>query len=172
MQASRPHQLQRRGSAGDSEASQCWSGYVQGGGGHEAYQPRGVYRGLDTDAGRSEGDPHQFCVNISIVHSHTVMLLFQVTQLKRTTEAGIQTGFVLFVDGEPVKMPSNELARDTVMPEGPPDDMKIMCALLTSIPRDGDNNSELWTTVDQNKTNVRSKGVMKLIQVNIDVYKC
>jgi hypothetical protein len=72
---------------------------------------------------------------------------------------------VLFVDGEALKIPNNELARDTVMPEGPPDDMKIMCALLTAIPRDGDNNSELWTTVDQNKTNVRSKAVMKLIQV-------
>jgi hypothetical protein len=89
----------------------------------------------------------------------------KVTQLKRTTEAGIQTGFVLFVDGEALKVPTNELARDTVMPEGPPDDMKIMCALLTAIPRDGDNNSELWTTVDPNKTNVRSKAVMKLIQV-------
>jgi hypothetical protein len=92
-------------------------------------------------------------------------LCAQVTQLKRTTEAGIQTGFVLFVDGQVLKMPENELARDCVMPEGPPDDMKIICALLTAIPRDGDNNSELWTTVDQNKTNVRSKAVSKLIQV-------
>jgi hypothetical protein len=77
----------------------------------------------------------------------------------------VQVGFVLFVDGEVTKMPENELARDCVMPEGPQDDMRIMCALLTSIPRDGDNNSELWTTVDPNKTNVRSKGIMKLIQV-------
>jgi hypothetical protein len=90
----------------------------------------------------------------------------QVTQLKRTTEAGIQVGFVQFVDGQVLKMPENELARDCVMPEGPPDDMKIICALLTSIPRDGDNNSELWTTVDPNKTNVRAKAVSKLIQVS------
>jgi hypothetical protein len=62
-------------------------------------------------------------------------------------------------------MPENELARDCVMPEGPPDDMKIVCALVTSIPRDGDNNSEMWTTVDPNKTNVRAKAVSKLIQV-------
>lgn len=95
----------------------------------------------------------------------------KVTQLKRTTEAGVQTGFVLFVNGDVEKMPENELARDCVMPEGPPDDMKIMCAMLTAIPRDGDNNSELWTTVDKDKTNVRSKAFMKLIQ-GFSLYLC
>lgn len=65
-----------------------------------------------------------------------------------------------------------------------------MCQLLAAIPRDGDNNSELWTTVDkviffepsfdfslsidfplfiQDKTNMRSKAVMKLI-VGFSIY--
>lgn len=39
-----------------------------------------------------------------------------------------------------------------------------MNTLLNAIPRDGDYNSELWTTVDKDKTNIRERGMMKLIQ--------
>lgn len=85
---------------------------------------------------------------------------------------GIEVGFVQFADGKVVNMPDNELARDCVMPEGPPDSMSIICALLTSIPRDGDNNNEKWTTVDPNKTNVRAKAVSKLIQVSVTTTTC
>lgn len=87
----------------------------------------------------------------------------KITQLKRTTANGIQTGFAMFVNGQLEKAPDNELARDCAMPEGPPDSFEGMCQLLTAIPRDGDNNSELWTTVDKDKTNVRAKAIMKLI---------
>lgn len=87
----------------------------------------------------------------------------KITQLKRTTASGIQTGFVMFVGGQVEKAPENELAQDTAMPEGPPDQFEAMCQLLTAIPRDGDNNSQLWTTVDKDKTNVRAKAVLKLI---------
>ena len=39
-----------------------------------------------------------------------------------------------------------------------------MNALLNSIPRDADYNSELWTTVDKDRTNVRAKAVSKILQ--------
>jgi hypothetical protein len=68
------------------------------------------------------------------------------------------------VNGEIEKMPSDELARDCIMPEGPPDNLEGMNQLLTVIPRDGDNNSELWTTVDKEKNNVRSRALMKLLK--------
>jgi hypothetical protein len=88
----------------------------------------------------------------------------KITQLKRTTANGIQTGFAMFVNGKLEQAPDKSaLARDTAMPEGPPDSFEALCQLLTAIPRDGDNNSELWTTVDKDKTNVRAKAVMKLI---------
>jgi len=38
-------------------------------------------------------------------------------QLKRTTEGGLQTGYVLVVDGKIEKMPENELAMDCMLPE-------------------------------------------------------
>lgn len=87
----------------------------------------------------------------------------KITQLKRTTGNGLQTGFAMFVGGKLEKAPDNELAKDLACPEGVEDSFNVMNQLLTAIPRDGDNNSELWTTVDKDKTNVRSKGVMKLI---------
>ena len=68
------------------------------------------------------------------------------------------------VNGEIEKMPTDELARDCIMPEGPPDNIEGMNQLLTVIPRDGDNNSELWTTVDKEKNNVRSRALMKLLK--------
>lgn len=49
------------------------------------------------------------------------------------------------------------------MPEGPGGDFEALCQLLAGIPRDGEHNSELWTTVDKDKTNVRAKAVSKLI---------
>jgi hypothetical protein len=50
------------------------------------------------------------------------------------------------------------------MPEGPSDTFDTMCQLLSAIPRDGENNSELWTTVDKDKTGVRDRGKLKLIK--------
>jgi hypothetical protein len=50
------------------------------------------------------------------------------------------------------------------MPEGPPDSFDSMCQLLSNIPRDGENNAELWTTVDKDKTGVRADGKLKLIK--------
>jgi hypothetical protein len=85
-------------------------------------------------------------------------------QLRRTSEAGLQTGYVLFVGGEIECMPENELAQDCVLPEGPPDKFEIMNALLNSIPRDANYDSELWTTVDKERTNVCVKAVSKIIQ--------
>ena len=40
-----------------------------------------------------------------------------LVQLKRTTEGGLQTGYVLVVDGKIEKMPENELATDCMLPE-------------------------------------------------------
>jgi hypothetical protein len=57
------------------------------------------------------------------------------------------------------------------MPEGPPDTFDNMCQLLSAIPRDGENNSELWTTVDKNKTGVREGGKLKLIK-GFSLYLC
>jgi hypothetical protein len=88
----------------------------------------------------------------------------KIVQLRRTSEAGLQTGYVLFVGGEIERMPENELAQDCVLPEGPPDKFEIMNALLNSIPRDANYDSELWTTVDKERTNVRVKAVSKIIQ--------
>jgi hypothetical protein len=73
----------------------------------------------------------------------------KITQLKRTTANGIQTGFATFVGGVLEQTPDNSLAQCAAMPEGPPESFEAMCQLLTAIPRDGDNNSELWTTVDK-----------------------
>jgi hypothetical protein len=39
-----------------------------------------------------------------------------------------------------------------------------MNALLNSIPRDANYDSELWTTVDKDRTNVRVKAVSKILQ--------
>ncbi len=39
-----------------------------------------------------------------------------------------------------------------------------MNALLNSIPRDANYDSELWTTVDKERTNVCVKAVSKIIQ--------
>lgn len=39
-----------------------------------------------------------------------------------------------------------------------------MQSLFNAIPRNADHESEMWTTVDPNKTNVRAKGVYKMIK--------
>lgn len=75
----------------------------------------------------------------------------------------MQTGYVLFVNGELVKVPEGELAMDCMLPEGPPHNLEIMQSLFNSIPRDADHTAEMWTTVDPNKTNVRAKAVYKLL---------
>jgi hypothetical protein len=75
----------------------------------------------------------------------------KLTQLRRTSEGGLQMGYVLFVNGEVEKLPESELAQDCVLPEGPPDKFEIMVSLFNSIPRDADHTAELWTTVDKNK---------------------
>ena len=41
----------------------------------------------------------------------------KLVQLKRTTEAGLQTGYVLLVGNKIQKMPNNDLANDVIMPE-------------------------------------------------------
>ena len=41
----------------------------------------------------------------------------KITQLRRTSEAGLQTGYVQFVGGEIERMPEDELAKDAVLPE-------------------------------------------------------
>ena len=41
---------------------------------------------------------------------------------------------------------------------------EVVNALLNAIPRDGDHNMELWNTADPNRTNLREKLVMKLLQ--------
>lgn len=48
--------------------------------------------------------------------------------------------------------------------QGPPDRFDTVNQLLNSIPRDGDYDSELWTTVDKDKTNVRQKAKSKLVK--------
>ena len=45
--------------------------------------------------------------------------------------------------------------------QGPPEKIEVMVSLFNSIPRDADHTTELWTTVDKNKDNVRSKAVVK-----------
>ena len=82
--------------------------------------------------------------NLNVVNDDS-----KITQLKKVTPNAMQTGFVMFVKGEIEQMPDNELAKDCNMPEGPGDGFNGMCQLLTAIPRDGDNDSELWTTVDK-----------------------
>lgn len=81
----------------------------------------------------------------------------KLAQLKRTTPAAIVEGMVKMLDNDIQSMPTNELAKDCVMPEGPGTDFEIICRLLLQVPRDGDNNSEQWTTVDPNKTNIRAR---------------
>ena len=88
----------------------------------------------------------------------------RLVQLKRTTEGGLQTGYVLLVDNKIEKMPETELAMDCMLPEGPPDRFEIVNQLLNAIPRDGDYDSEMWTTVDKDKTNVRQKAKNKLVK--------
>jgi hypothetical protein len=88
----------------------------------------------------------------------------ELCQLKRVTPNSLQVGFVWFVGGKVEKMPDNELARDCVMPEGPPDGFEAMCQLLSTIPRDGENNAELWTTVDKQQNGVRERAYVKLIK--------
>lgn len=39
-----------------------------------------------------------------------------------------------------------------------------MNALLNAIPRDADHNSEMWTTVDRERNNVREKAILRLLQ--------
>ena len=41
----------------------------------------------------------------------------KIIQLKRTSEAGLQTGYVQFVNGEIERMPETELAADCMLPE-------------------------------------------------------
>ena len=48
--------------------------------------------------------------------------------------------------------------------QGPPNNFDIMNALLQGIPRDANYDSELWTTVDKDRTNVRVKAVSKILQ--------
>jgi hypothetical protein len=88
----------------------------------------------------------------------------KLTQLKRFTEGGLQVGFVMFINNKIERIPESELAADCVMPEGPPERFETMNALLMAIPRDGDHNSEMWTTVDRDRTNIRDKARLKLIQ--------
>lgn len=111
----------------------------------------------------------------------------KLTQLRRTSEGGLQTGYVLFVNGEVERLPVSELATDCVLPEvgvpamrsqcfvfwkcaaltrteqGPPDKFEIMVSLFNSIPRDADHTAELWTTVNMKQDNVRDKAVYKLL---------
>ncbi len=81
----------------------------------------------------------------------------KLTRLLRSSEGGLQIGYVLFVNGELEKMPEGELAMDCVLPEGPPNQYEIVASLFNCIPREADHNAELWTTVDKDKTNVRAK---------------
>lgn len=92
-------------------------------------------------------------------------------QLKRSTENGLHTGFVMFVNGTPANEPTDELAQDYVMPEGPSDSFPVVNTLFTQIPRDGDHNSVMITTVDQNRDNVRAKGICKVLQ-GFTLYLC
>lgn len=59
----------------------------------------------------------------------------KMVQLKRFTEAGLQVGFVLFIGNRIEQLPNNNLAEDTVMPEGPPEKPENLNALLSAIPR-------------------------------------
>jgi hypothetical protein len=87
----------------------------------------------------------------------------KLVQMKRTSEAGLQTGYALFVDGKMERLP-DELAQDCVFPEGIPDSFTIMNALLNAIPRDAEFDSQMWTTVDLAKNNMRSKMVSRLLK--------
>lgn len=63
--------------------------------------------------------------------------------------------------------PTGELARDCNAPEslvsGSSDPFNSMCQALTAIPRDGDHNSTLLSTIDKDKTNIRQTVRLKLI---------
>ncbi len=41
----------------------------------------------------------------------------KLVQLRRSSEGGLQMGYVLFVNGEVEKLPVSELAQDCVLPE-------------------------------------------------------
>ena len=41
----------------------------------------------------------------------------KLVQLRRSSEGGLQIGYVLFVNGEVEKIPESELAQDCVLPE-------------------------------------------------------
>lgn len=76
----------------------------------------------------------------------------QLLQMKRTTEGGIQVGYVLMVNNKIERLPDEaEMAADWVLPEGLPDNFNAMNMLLNSIPRDHDFDSILMTTIDKNK---------------------
>ncbi len=64
----------------------------------------------------------------------------KVVQMRRTSEAGLQTGYAMFVNGKMVRLPE-ELAQDCMFPEGVPDIFAIMNFLLQCIPRDADYDS-------------------------------
>jgi hypothetical protein len=87
----------------------------------------------------------------------------KVVQMRRTSEAGLQTGYAMFVDGKMERLPE-ELAQDCIFPEGVPDSFSIMNALLQGIPRDADYDSQLWTTVDMDRNNMRKKMISKMVQ--------
>jgi hypothetical protein len=87
----------------------------------------------------------------------------KVVQMRRTSEAGLQTGYAMFVDGKMELLPE-ELAQDCIFPEGVPDSFSIMNALLQGIPRDADYDSQLWTTVDMDRNNMRKKMISKMVQ--------
>lgn len=89
----------------------------------------------------------------------------KLVQLKRSTEGGLNTGYVLIIGNKIEEIPQNDLANNCILPEGLPENFNSMNMLLGSIPRDAEHDSELWTTVDPNKTNVRKKGRYKLIKV-------
>lgn len=83
--------------------------------------------------------------------------------VRRTTEGGIDVGFVQFVNGKLTSMPDNDLLKNCVIPEGLQNKFEVVNAFLNSIPRDADFKSEKWTTVDPEKNNSRLKAVLKLL---------
>lgn len=76
-------------------------------------------------------------------------------QMKRATELGLTYGFVMCIGHDIKTKPNKELAQDHMATEGLQGDVRVYNQLINLIPRDGNMDATLVTTVDLDKTNVR-----------------
>ena len=96
-------------------------------------------------------------------HVGTLVDAQKLEQWKRATELSLLVGMVMSIKDQIHGGPDQELGQDIVATEGLRDNLAIYNQLVNLIPRDGRMDATLTTTVDPDRTNIRSMAVYKLI---------